>query len=130
MTTALGTVFSVDELHSSVTKVKLYEGRIQVEGVSDKPGSPALNMKFVPNEEVTINHEALQILAESRTNSSAFNRKGFYQEKQNKLIFKNMALKDILNIISHNYKLQLQFDREAIENKYYSGVYENTSPYI
>ncbi len=128
MTTALGTVFSVDELHSSVTKVKLYEGRIQVEGVSDKPGSPALNMKFVPNEEVTINHEALQILAESRTNSSAFNRKGFYQEKQNKLIFKNMALKDILNIISHNYKLQLQFDREAIENKYYSGVYENTAP--
>ena len=125
MTTALGTVFSVDELQYSVTKVKLYEGRIQVQGVGDKPGTTSLNMQFVPNEEVTINHRALQIIAESRTNSSAFNRKGFYQEKQNRLIFKNMALKDILNIISHNYKVQLQFDTEAIENKYYSGTYES-----
>lgn len=125
-TTALGTVFSVDEQQSTaVTKVKLFEGRIQVMGLDHKLNTQPLNLEFVPNEEITINHEKLQILAEARMNTSAFNRKGFYLEKQNTLIFKNLALKDILHIISQNYKVKLEFNSEAIEDKYYSGTYHN-----
>lgn len=124
-TTALGTIFSVDVLKSSQTKVKLFEGRIQLKSLKNKTGSPPLLLDFIPNEEITIDHRQLQIIAEERMNSSKFNRRGFYSEKQNTLIFKNLALKDLLHIISQNYNIKLEFNSEAIENKYYSGTYEN-----
>jgi len=124
-TTALGTVFSIDEQLSSQTKVRLFEGRIRVKSLKSEPNSSPLHLEFMPNEEITIDHRRLQIIAEERMNSSKFNRRGFYAEKQNTLIFKNLALKDLLHIISQNYNVKLEFNSEAIEDKYYSGTYEN-----
>lgn len=130
-TTALGTIFSVDESSASITKIKLYEGRIEVKSDDNHQNIRHLNLQFLPNEEISIDRKQQQIVAETRINGSPANKRGSYQKTAEQLIFKNLSLQDVLHIISHNYAVKLSFDPNDIQDKYYSGTYKNTkSAYI
>ena len=130
-TTALGTIFTVDESSASITKIKLYEGRIEVKSDDNHQNIKHLNLQFLPNEEISIDRKQQQIVAETRINGSPANKRGSYQKTAEQLIFKNLSLQDVLHIISHNYAVKLSFDPKDIQDKYYSGTYKNTkSVYI
>ncbi|KKO92875.1 hypothetical protein AAW12_02800 [Sphingobacterium sp. Ag1] len=130
-TTALGTVFSVDEEGTAITKIKLYEGRIEVKSDTSYRNEQSLNLQFLPNEEISIDRKQQQIIAETRINASQSSKRGSYLKTSEQLIFKNLPLQDVLHIISHNYAVRLSFDLKDIQDKYYSGTYKNTaSAYI
>jgi ferric-dicitrate binding protein FerR (iron transport regulator) len=126
-TTALGTVFSVDEEGTAITKIKLYEGRIEVKSNQHPENRQALNLQFQPNEEISIDRKQQQIIAETRVNTSQSSKRGSYLKTSGQLIFKNLPLHDVLHIISHNYSLRLSFEPKDIQDKYYSGTYKNTA---
>lgn len=127
ITTALGTVFSVEEGGSAVTKIKLYEGRIEVKSNQHAENKQALHLQFQPNEEISIDRKLQQIIAETRVNASPSSKRGSYLKISGQLIFKNLPLQDVLHIISHNYGLKLSVEPKDIRDKYYSGSYKNTA---
>jgi len=130
-TTALGTIFSVDESSASITKIKLYEGRIEVKSDNNHQNIKPLNLQFQPNEEISFDRKQQQIVAETRVNTSLASKRGSYQKTDEQLIFNNLSLHDVLHIISHNYAIKLNFAPRDIQDKYYSGTYKNTkSAYI
>ena len=126
-TTALGTVFSVEEGVSAITKIKLYEGRIEVKSNTSSGNKKPLNLQFLPNEEISIDRKQQQIVAETRINASQSSKRGSYLKTSGQLIFKNLSLHDVLHIISHNYAVKLNFEPKDIQDKYYSGTYKNTA---
>lgn len=127
ITTALGTVFSVEEGGSAVTKIKLYEGRIEVKSNQHAENKQALHLQFQPNEEISIDRKLQQIIAETRVNASPSSKRGSFLKTSGQLIFKNLPLQDVLHIISHNYGLKLSVEPKDIRDKYYSGSYKNTA---
>lgn len=127
ITTALGTVFSVEEGDSAVTKIKLYEGRIEVKSNQHAENKQALHLQFQPNEEISIDRKLQQIIAETRVNASPSSKRGSFLKTSGQLIFKNLPLQDVLHIISHNYGLKLSVEPKDIRDKYYSGSYKNTA---
>ncbi|WP_293887664.1 MULTISPECIES: FecR family protein [unclassified Sphingobacterium] len=126
-TTALGTVFSVEEGVSAITKIKLYEGRIEVTSNTSSGNKKPLNLHFLPNEEISIDRKQQQIVAETRINASQSSKRGSYLKTSGQLIFKNLPLHAVLHIISHNYAVKLNFEPKDIQDKYYSGTYKNTA---
>ncbi|MFC3352565.1 FecR family protein [Sphingobacterium zeae] len=126
-TTALGTVFSVEEGGTAITKIKLYEGRIEVKSNQHDEDKQTLHLQFQPNEEISIDRKLKQIISETRVNTSPSSKRGSYLKTSGQLIFKNLPLQDVLHIISHNYGLKLSVEPKDIQNKYYSGTYKNTA---
>jgi len=125
-TTALGTIFTVDALGTSITKIKLHEGRIEVQGTRQHPDGNALKLQFMPEEEISISRDQ-QIVAETRITATRSSQRGSYRNTAGQLFFKNLPLEDVLRIISHNYPVKLNYDAQDIQDKYYSGTYTDTA---
>ena len=132
ITTALGTVFTVDELNNESTRVELLEGEIEVKqlpketlGSSDKIKmlQPRVIRHFRKSGELLLDHSNNKILSEVKPNFKTDNRNGFFKEHQGKIIIKNLAVQDILAILENNYQVRLTYDETIVENLYFSGTF-------
>ncbi|MGJ1387808.1 FecR family protein [Sphingobacterium spiritivorum] len=126
ITTALGTIFIVDELKSTQTNIKLLEGKIEVKA-EDSNKSRKLIRTYEPNEEITLDHKALRVLEEVKMNTVGKGRGGYFVQNKENIRFQNIALKDVLDLLAQNYDISLQYDQDKIRDKYYSGVYVNSN---
>ncbi|WP_293913782.1 MULTISPECIES: FecR family protein [unclassified Sphingobacterium] len=123
-TTALGTIFIIDELRSTQTNIKLLEGKIEVKA-EDVKNSRKLIRTYEPNEEITLDHKDLKVLEEVKATGKG--RGGYFVQNRENIRFQNIALKDVLDLLVQNYNIKLQYDQDKIRDKYYSGVYVNSS---
>lgn len=122
VTTALGTIFVVDEFKDSKTRVQLLEGSIQV--VSQrKVDAEKVTKTFKPMEEVTIDHQQGQIIEEKKINNTLHNREAYFSQNAQRLHFKNLALHDVVSILQQNYGIDLQYPAQSLDGKYYSGTF-------
>lgn len=126
VTTALGTIFIVDEFTSAETRVQLLEGIIQVTS-KRKVDSSAVVKTFKPMEEVTINHQQGQIIQEKKINNSKENREAYFVRQSHRLQFKNLALQDVVSILNQNYGIDLQYPTQSLDGKYYSGTFRESN---
>jgi transmembrane sensor len=124
VTTALGTVFSVDELRSTQTQIKLMEGKIEVKAVDHQRGKELVRT-FLPHEEITLDHRELKVVEEIKTHTIGTDRGGHFLQNNQIIQFKNIALEDVLTILMQNYDIKLQYDKSLIINKFYSGTFTN-----
>ncbi|QQT24277.1 FecR family protein [Sphingobacterium spiritivorum] len=122
-TTALGTIFIIDELRSTQTNIKLLEGKIEVKA-EDVKNSRKLIRTYEPNEEITLDHKDLKVLEEVKATGKG--RDGYFVQNSENIRFQNIALKDVLDLLEQNYNIKLQYDQDKIRDKYYSGVYVNS----
>lgn len=127
VTTALGTIFVVDELASSETYINLMEGSIEVK--MQKDNIKPIKRIIKPNESLTINHQLGTITEEVKLNNNLANREGYYLHSNSKIIIKNMSLIDVIENLEQNFKLQFIYDAGSLKDKYYSGTF-NTSTNI
>lgn len=123
-TTALGTIFIVDELKSTQTQIKLLEGKIEVKA-EDVHKTKTLVRTYQPNEEITLDHNDLRILEEVKARTVGMDRGGYFLQNTDAIQFKNIALEDVLNILMQNYDIKLHYDKGKIKDKYYSGTFRN-----
>ncbi|MGJ1431922.1 FecR family protein [Sphingobacterium spiritivorum] len=123
-TTALGTIFIIDELRSTQTNIKLLEGKIEVKA-EDVKNSRKLIRTYEPNEEITLDHKDLKVLEEIKATGKG--RGGYFVQNRENIRFQNIALKDVLDLLVQNYNIKLQYDQDKIRDKYYSGIYVNSS---
>lgn len=124
VTTALGTIFTVDELKYDQTQIKLLEGKIEVKAEDHQSGKKLVRT-FMPHEEITLDHRDLKVLEEIKTHTMGAERGGHFLQNTQSIQFKNMALADVLAILVQNYGVNLQYDRALISNKFYSGTFPN-----
>lgn len=124
-TTALGTIFIVDELRSTQTQVKLLEGKIEVKAQAANE-QRNLVRTIMPNEEITLDHHDLTIVEEVKVHKSGIDRGGYFLQNAAVIQFKNIALEDVINVLIQNYDIDLHYDKRKISNKFYSGHFNNT----
>lgn len=120
-TTALGTVFVVEESHKSrTTKVKLLEGAIQVTSGQKNKYSTVLT----DSEEIEFDNKTSKILGKVKAGTSSSDRGGFYKEVEQEIIIQNMNVVELLLILENNFGIQTDFEVDLIEQKYYSGTFQ------
>lgn len=125
-TTALGTVFIVDEFKAAETRIQLLEGTIAVSS-KRKIDAASIVKTFSSMEEITINHQSGQVIQEKKINVNQHDREAYFVQHLNSLHFKNLALKDVVNILEQNYGIDLQYPSQQLENKYYSGIFATSA---
>lgn len=124
ITTALGTIFTVDELESTQTQIKLFEGKIEVKAEDTNRGK-TLVRTFFPNEEITLDHRDLIVLEEIKSQTVGTDRGGHFLQNTHTIQFKNISLEDVLALLVQNYDIDFQYDKAKIANKFYSGTFSN-----
>ncbi|MCF3109455.1 FecR domain-containing protein [Niabella sp. CC-SYL272] len=126
VTTALGTVFIVDESEGSTrTRIRLLEGKIKISGAKKEIEKP-VQLELTPNREIEINPVNLQIVSESNNQETAFDRGEYFRDDGTTLTFKNMALEKVVRILENNYHLRLQVPEAQLANRYYSGTFKKS----
>lgn len=123
VTSALGTVFIVDELAAHETKVNLVEGSIEVQTLD--PSHKTIKRIIKPQESLRIDHQTATILTEVKMSDRQSDREGYYTQNKQKIIIKNLAVIDILQNLEQNFNIQLQYDQVVLRNKYFSGTFPN-----
>lgn len=127
VTSALGTVFIVDELAFNETGINLLEGSIEIKtnNTINKP----IKRIIKPNESLNIDHQSAKILKEVKVDSSRQNRSCYYVQNNQKISIKNLAVEDVIHNIEQNFGVELNYDRTLLSNKYFSGTfkYSNTA---
>jgi len=135
ITTALGTVFTVDELNSQATRVQLLQGEIEIKQLHKENAGRVNNQKiqqpqvirhFRKSGELLLDHANNRILSEVKPNINTHKRNGFFKEQQGEIIIKNLAVQDILAILQNNYQVSLQYEESLVKNRYFSGTFPNT----
>lgn len=124
ITTALGTIFTVDELKSTQTQIKLFEGKIEVKAEDIKNGK-TLVRTFIPNEEITLDHRDLIVLEEIKSQTSVTDRGGRFYQNTSTIEFENISLENVLPLLMQNFDINLDYDKAKITNKFYSGAFPN-----
>jgi len=126
VTTALGTIFIVDESSGSArTRIRLLEGKIKITG-SEKEIAKPVHLELTPNREIEINPLSLQILSESKDQQTDFDRGEYFRDDGTTLTFKNMALEKVVQILENNYHLRLQVPADQLANRFYSGTFKKS----
>lgn len=125
VTTALGTIFIVDEFKASETRVQLLKGSIQVAS-QRKVDAGTVTKTFKPMEEITINHHQGQIVEEKKINNTPANRQAYFSRHSQRLYFKNLALQDVVSILQQNYGIDLHYPDKNLQDKYYSGTFQES----
>lgn len=125
VTTALGTIFIVDEAKKSETSIQLLEGSIEVKA-HNQINNKVLTRTIKPQEELILNHEQNTIIKEKKVQIAGIDREGFFEQKSQSLQFKNLALQDIIAILEQNYDLKITYDPTSLEGKFFSGTFSNS----
>ncbi|UIR54748.1 FecR family protein [Sphingobacterium sp. SRCM116780] len=126
VTTALGTVFIVDEIKKSEIRIQLLEGSIEVTSNNPKAGKPLIR-KIKPDEEITFDHTAGKIVNEKKINAAGLDRAGYFLQQPQVLQFKNLALQDVIAILQQNYNIDIQYEAANLKDKFFSGSFTNTA---
>ncbi len=124
-TTALGTVFIVDELRNDETRVRLLEGSIEV-ATAVKNAERNLVKRINQPEELTVAYVQAKIVNSKSLNSNVKDRASFFQEKDNSLQFKNLAVEEIIAILEQNYGISILHNSPSLRDKYFSGSFKST----
>lgn len=122
VTSALGTIFIVDELTTNETKVDLLEGSIEVATI--KPHKKSFKRIIQPNESLSVDHQAAIILEEVKASRVKSVRACFYVQNSQNIIIKNLALEDIFRNLEQNFGVDISYDKSLINNKYFSGTFK------
>jgi len=118
-------VFIVDERRSTQTQIKLLEGRIEVEAENPQRNKKLVRT-FLPNEEITLDHHDMKVLEEKKVHTVGVDRGGYFLQNEMTIQFKNIAVADVLSLLTQNNDIQLQYDVNKIKNKFYSGTFSNS----
>lgn len=124
-TTALGTIFIVDELSHAETRVQLLEGSIEV-ATEVKNNQRHFVKRINQPEELTIDYQQAMIVNSKTLNNTTYDREGFFRLKDNSLQFKNLGITDIIAILEQNYGITIAHNSAALADKYFSGSFKNT----
>lgn len=122
ITTALGTVFIVEESTSSITHVKLLEGSVEVKPTKYKEQHQITHV-LMPNEEIELDHKKAKILHSIKSPISATERGGYFKETAKEIVFKNVALDEVFLILKQNYAINIRYNKEQIKQKFYTGSF-------
>lgn len=126
VTTALGTVFIVDESDGNTrTRIRLLEGKIKITGGEKETENP-VHLELTPGRAIEINPVSQQILSASKDTQTDFDRGEYFQDDGTSITFKNMALEKVTQILENNYHLRLQAPAEQLANRFYSGTFKKS----
>lgn len=124
-TTALGTIFMLDELAKAETRVQLIEGIIEVVTKSQNAQRNIVR-KIDQQEEITLDHELAKIITRKVLNNQGQKRESLFLQTNNALQFKNLLVKDIVNILEQNYGISIDLHKHNLSDKYFSGSFKDS----
>src|SRR5690606_32890011 len=119
LTTALGTTF-VESDRNQKTKIELLEGKIDVKSHAEGKYSH-ISKEIASSGTLVINNSNARIINEIKPSTNKIDRDAYFLENDEKLIFKNMSLQDIISLLEQNYVIKINADSIKNSNKYFSG---------
>lgn len=123
LTTALGTTFMVSEQNKN-TKIELLEGKIEIKSHAERKTNP-IRKELASSGTLVINNSNARIINEIKPSTNKIDRNAYFLENDEKLIFKNMSLQDIISLLEQNYVIKINADSNKNSNKYFSGTFNN-----
>lgn len=124
-TIALGTIFTVNEIKAQETDIQLHEGSIEID-VMNQNLTKKIKRIIKPKESILLNHKLGHILKEVKAPTSTNDRLGLFHHTPKQIIIKNLSVIDIIKNLEQNYNIQLKFDKEHLNNKFFSGTFKSS----
>ncbi|MCE5345518.1 MAG: FecR family protein [Bacteroidales bacterium] len=116
----LGTEFNVKAYESdSKSETTLEKGSVSISSLSNLKMTEKVNM--LPGEQFTFNR------VDSKLQVNKVNTKLFTSWKENKLIFVNMSLEQLIILIERKYDVSIEVEDKSILSYHYSGTIKNES---
>ncbi|MEK6481743.1 FecR domain-containing protein [Catalinimonas sp. 4WD22] len=104
----VGTAFNINS-RSTKTQVTLSSGKVIVQGKQDQ------RIEMVPGEQLELSH------VNNRLEKRVVDTETIVSWKDNKLIFENMPLAQVLEVLHERYGWEISVDPEEIRNYQYTG---------
>lgn len=115
-----GTEFNVKAYESdSKSETTLEKGSVSISSLSNLKMTEKVNMS--PGEQFTFDR------VDSKLQVNKVNTKLFTSWKENKLIFINMSLEQLIILIERKYDVSIEVEDKSILNYHYSGTIKNES---
>lgn len=119
-TTALGTVFGVDDRRGPVTKVRLYSGRVVVREEAGT-GRTFKEVYLSPGQELALNAKDFSVRVRTVEKASAPAAAPSVDTKV--LAFNNRSLSDIFETLKKTYNVPIIYHREGVKNIQFTGTF-------
>jgi len=126
-TTALGTVFSVDEQRSLITEVHLYSGRIVVKKSAGSDTATFKDIYLEPGQDLILdNVRNMSVLSYTPSRLMAMARaakKTPMAVQPQVFTFNRQSLAEILDLLQHACRVSITYDTTAIKNIDFTGSF-------
>lgn len=120
-TTALGTVFSVNDRGSQFTTVHLYSGRVVVKKEAGE-GKYFKDVYLLPGQYLLLNHDfSVQAVAYGLKIGTA--KAPAPMPQHGDLQFTKQPLAEIFNLLQKQYAITISYDVESLKNMDFTGVF-------
>lgn len=122
-TTALGTVFSVDDRNASVTLVHLFSGKVVVKKEGKVKGDMA-DVYLLPGEQLTLNKATLLASVAKPQTESPVARAATTAASGEPMHFSQQPLPEILAQVEAAYKVKIRYNKTALQNIDFTGSFD------
>lgn len=119
-TTALGTVFSVQQNQQHAVRVRLYTGKVVVKQENMNTVKHMQDVYLKPGEEINVDSSNYQPVVQLfRKENTINNSKSAVVARA--LVFNNLSLPDILDSLQKEYHVQFVYNREQLQAITFTG---------
>jgi transmembrane sensor len=124
MTTALGTVFGVNDRGGLYTTVHLYSGRIVVNKEA-KDGKAFAAVYLLPGEQLLLNNVDLSVKVTRNKPKPAAAAIAVVKPQLHVLPFTKKPLTEIFDLLQKQYAVTITYDRAGLKNMDFTGVFDS-----
>jgi ferric-dicitrate binding protein FerR (iron transport regulator) len=124
VTTALGTVFGVNDKGSLATTVHLYSGRIVIGKEKQDGNSSFKNIYLLPGQELVLNNKDFSVRI-GMTAPKAVPSKPEIPSRQPQILqFNKQSLADIFSVLQKECKTTIEYDTAGLKNMDFTGSFD------
>lgn len=123
-TTALGTVFSVNDKVSLFTTVHLYSGKVVIKKEIAEAGRPFKNVYLQPGQQLILNNESFSVQIKNPEKAPMIAVKEDKPSEQPLLKFSKESLTGIFSQLQKECKTTISYDSTIMRNMDFTGTFD------
>jgi len=129
-TTALGTVFGVDDKRSMVATVHLYSGRIVVQSEQSQQGKAFKDIYLMPGQLVVFNKENFTVQVKTSEPKESTVRTSVKPLHPQPMKFNKQPLEEIFTALQQEYKVTIKYEPAILKNMDFTGAFDSSKETI
>lgn len=135
-TTALGTKFSVENIHQKDIVIRLYEGRVVVKSIDSATKKLARDYFLSPGHELVYNRRKVTAVLKRFDRVKAEKDETLSVQKEDPLLpqyekgswymFNNQSLSQVFDQLEVIYSVSIRYSKQDVNKKYFIGKFDKT----